>query len=296
MDFDGVTTAVITPHIGTGVDSPIDWESLRSLLELQRKAGIQNIVPCGTTGESPTLSKEEHMRVVSTAIEVFGGEHVIAGAGSNSTHHALELSKGVKDLGAGATLQVTPYYNKPSQEGLFRHFGTIAEKVDLPMILYNIPGRCSREIAPETIARLAKEYSNIVGVKEATGNPEFWRKTRDLCGKDFIILSGDDNKTYALMKDYGARGVISVASNIIPERMVRFVQFGLDGDWVAMEKENNALESLFETLFIDTNPIPVKQFAFELRLIKHIGYRLPMCETSAANIQKIRDCIRKYSL
>ncbi|MEM3373368.1 MAG: 4-hydroxy-tetrahydrodipicolinate synthase [Candidatus Anstonellales archaeon] len=295
MDFRGVTTALITPFLGNGIDPEIDWESYKNLLEFQKKNKVNFVLPNGTTGESPTINFKEYKKLISIALEVFGS-NVIAGAGSNSTLHALELAKEAKDLGAIATLQVTPYYNKPSQEGLFRHFGTIAEKVDLPMILYNIPGRTSKEIQPETIARLQREYSNIIAVKEATGNPEFWKKTRELCGKDFIILSGDDNKTFTLMKDYSALGVISVASNIIPERMVKFIELGLEKNFERMEKENNALDKLFQTLFIDTNPIPVKQFAFEMRIISHLGYRLPLCETSKDNVEKIRECIRLYSL
>ncbi|MCX8167002.1 MAG: 4-hydroxy-tetrahydrodipicolinate synthase [Candidatus Micrarchaeota archaeon] len=295
MELKGVTTALITPFEGNGVDPEIDWDSYRNLLRFQKDNGINFVLPNGTTGESPTITFEEYKKLISIALEEFGN-NVIAGAGSNSTAHALELAREAKDLGAVATLQVTPYYNKPSQEGLFRHFSTIAEKVDLPMILYNIPGRTSREILPETISRLHKEHSNIVAVKEATGNPDFWKRTRELCGKNLIILSGDDNKTYTLMKDYGALGVISVASNIIPKRMVKFIDLGLNNDFDSMSRENNALDKLFQTLFIDTNPIPVKQFAFEMRIIKKLGYRLPMCETSKENVQKIRECIMLYSL
>ena len=296
MEFKGVYTAIITPFKENGIKSEVDWESYGNLLELQKKAGVSGIVPCGTTGESPTLDPQEHDKVIAKAIEIFGGDRVIAGTGSNATHEAVSMSKHAMDAGAKATLQVCPYYNKPNQEGLFRHFGAVAEKVDIDHIVYNIPGRTGREIAPETIARLKDEYSNIKGVKEATGSDATCRKTRELCGKDFVILSGDDNRTCWMMKETGAKGVISVASNIIPGRMARFIGYGLEGDFPAMEKENNSLEELFKTMFIDTNPIPAKHFAFEMRLAKNLGFRLPMCETSHANLEKIRDCIRKYSL
>ncbi len=296
MRFSGVYTAIITPFISTDVKSDIDWYSYEKLLELQKSSGVSGIVPCGTTGESPTLDHAEHNEVIERTINFLGGEMVIAGTGSNSTHEAVEMSRHAMDCGAAATLQVCPYYNKPNQEGLFRHFSKIAEKVEIPHILYNIPGRTGREILPETMARLKTECSNIIGVKEASGNPEVWRKIVELCGTDFIILSGDDNKTFTLMKDYAAKGVISVASNIIPNRMKRFVDLGLEGDFSTMEREHNSLENLFETLFIDTNPIPVKHFAFELRLIKNLGFRLPLYETSKQNIEKIRRCIMRYSL
>ncbi|MEM3399531.1 MAG: 4-hydroxy-tetrahydrodipicolinate synthase [Candidatus Micrarchaeia archaeon] len=294
VELKGVYTAIITPFKGTGVRSRIDWDALARLVDFQNEGGVAGIVPCGTTGESPTLSHEEHNKVIEEVIERAKGQ-VIAGTGSNCTWEAIAMSKHAADAGATATLQVCPYYNKPSQEGLFRHFGAIAEAVDIPHVLYNIPGRTSRLIEPETIARLMNEYSNIIGVKEATGNEEVWKKTRQLCGDKFIILSGDDNKTYTLMRNYGCLGVISVASNIAPRMMVDFIKLGLDGNWPAMEAENARLSKLFEVLFIDTNPIPVKEAAKMMGLCGS-GMRLPMCETSKENREKIRSVISEYGL
>lgn len=294
MNFEGCFTAIVTPFNGTGSKPPIDWEAYESLLEFQDSNGIDGIVACGTTGESPTLSHAEHCRVIEKTVE-YSKSIVIAGTGSNSTWEAIELTKEAADVGAHASLQVCPYYNKPSQEGLFRHFGAIAETADLPMILYNIPGRTSREIAPETMARLAEEYSNIVGVKEATGKPEVWKEIREKCGNDFIILSGNDGDTYELMRNYGAKGVVSVASNIIPAEMVAFTRLGLEKKFDEMERENNRLKELFDVMFIDTNPIPVKEVMNRMGL-RVGGFRLPMCETSSSKREKLFEVVKKYNL
>ncbi|NOZ58782.1 MAG: 4-hydroxy-tetrahydrodipicolinate synthase [Euryarchaeota archaeon] len=292
--FEGCFTAIVTPFRGNGLKPELDEDAFTRLVELQNEAGVAGIVAVGTTGESPVLSHEEHRRVVELTVE-HARCAVIAGTGSNCTWEALELSRHAGDVGAAATLQVCPYYNKPSQEGLFRHFSTIAECVDIPHILYNIPGRSALEIAPETMARLREEHSNIVGVKEASGNPETWRKIRELCGEDFLILSGNDGDTFALMRDFSAKGVISVASNIIPKRMQRFVELGLRGEFAAMEREHLALRELFDVLFIDTNPIPIKE-AMSLAGMPAGGFRLPLCETSEEKRERIREVIRRLGI
>lgn len=294
MKFEGCFTAIVTPFKGTGCKPPIDWDAYKRLLESQDRHGIDGIVACGTTGESPTLSHAEHCRVIEKTVE-HSKALVIAGTGSNSTWEAVELTKEAANVGAHASLQVCPYYNKPSQEGLFRHFATIADAADLPMILYNIPGRTSREIAPETMARLAEEYSSVIGVKEATGKPAVWREIRERCGKDFLILSGNDGDTYELMRGYGARGVVSVASNIIPAEMVAFTRLGLEGRFEEMKKESSRLSELFDVMFIDTNPIPVKEAMNRLG-IKVGGYRLPMCRTSTERREELFKVLDKYGL
>ena len=285
MIFEGCFTAIVTPFTGTGTRVPVDWRGYKKLVEFQNDNGIDGIVACGTTGESPTLSHKEHNKVIERTIED-SSCIVIAGTGSNSTWEAIEMTEHAADVGADASLQVTPYYNKPSQEGLFKHFGAIAEAVDLPMILYNVPGRTSKEIAPETMARLSKEYSNIVAVKEATGIEESWIGIREACGSDFQIISGNDADTFPLMKKYKGNGVISVASNVIPKRVTEFVKLGLGKDFIGMEAEHNALNEFFDVLFIDTNPVPVKEALNKIGLPGG-GYRFPLCETTAENKQKI---------
>lgn len=292
--FEGTITAIITPFVATGIKNDIDYESLRALVELQNKY-VNGIVPCGTTGESPTLDHSEHNRVIEFVIEN-SKVPVIAGTGSNCTYEAIEMSRHAVDAGAAATLQVCPYYNKPNQEGMFRHFGTIAGQVDAPQILYNIPGRAGKAIEAKTMARLAREYSNIIGVKEATGKPESWKQIREECGANFIILSGNDEDTFSMMRDYGGRGVISVASNIIPERIRKFTDYGLAGRFEEMGRENDALANLFKGMFVDTNPIPVKHAAHLMGLTQSLGFRLPICETSRENIEKIREMLRSYRL
>lgn len=294
MNFAGCFTAIVTPFKGTGYKTPVDWEAYEELLEYQDKHGIDGIVACGTTGESPTLSHVEHCKVIDRTVERSKAV-VIAGTGSNSTWEAIEMTKDASEVGAHASLQVCPYYNKPSQEGLYRHFAAIAESVDMPIILYNIPGRTSREIAPATMARLAEEYSNMIGVKEATGNPKVWREIREKCGEEFLILSGNDSDTYELMKSYDAKGVVSVASNIIPREMTAFTRLGLEKRFGEMEKEHSRLTELFDAMFIDTNPIPVKE-ALNYLGLGGGGFRLPMCEISPENKKKLLGILEKYGL
>lgn len=292
MRIEGCFTAIVTPFKGTGTKTPVDWEAYKELLEFQDENKIAGIVACGTTGESPTLSHEEHSRVIEATVENSRGI-VIAGTGSNSTWEAVKMSEDAEEAGAHASLQVCPYYNKPNQEGLFWHFGAVAEAVDIPIILYNIPGRTGREIAPQTMARLAAEYSNIVGVKEASGSEKVWKEIREACSRKFLILSGNDSDTYALMKNYGAGGVVSVASNVFPKLMAKFTELGLRGNFPEMEKENSRLKPLFDVLFIDTNPIPVKE-AMNMLGLKAGGFRLPMCETGEENRKRLREVLENY--
>ncbi|MEE8168817.1 MAG: 4-hydroxy-tetrahydrodipicolinate synthase [Candidatus Hydrothermarchaeales archaeon] len=287
--LEGCFTAIVTPFSGSGVKAPVDWDAFSKLLSFQKEGGVTGIVACGTTGESPTLAHEEHNRVIALTAEEFDGI-TIAGTGSNSTWEAVELTKHAQDVGSDATLQVCPYYNKPNQEGLYRHFAAVAEAVDIPVILYNVPGRTSREIAPETMARLSEEYSNVVGVKEASGKEENWKGIREKCGEDFLILAGNDGDTYRLMKDYGAKGVVSVASNVIPRQISDLVAFGLNGRFEEMEKEVNHLDEFFKALFIDTNPIPVKE-AMNLRGINAGNYRLPLCELSMDKRDRLKEVL-----
>jgi 4-hydroxy-tetrahydrodipicolinate synthase len=294
MDFKGCFTAIVTPYKDTGTRTPVDWDAYKKLVKFQDENGIDGIVACGTTGESPTLSHEEHNKVIEVTVED-SRSVVIAGTGSNCTWEAVEMTKHAEYVGADASLQVAPYYNKPSQEGLFKHFGAIAEAVDIPIILYNVPGRTSKEIAPETMARLAEEYSNVIGVKEASGKEDSWKKIRELCGKDFLILSGNDGDTFRLMKDYAAKGVVSVASNVIPRRMVEFTKLGLGNNFLEMEKEDAKLKEFFDILFIDSNPIPVKE-AMNMLKLPAGGYRLPLCRTSEENRGKIKLVLKKLGI
>ena len=225
--FKGAITAIVTPF---AEDGEFDEASMRGLVDFQVENKIEGIVPCGTTGESPTLEHEEHKKVVQTVIDAANGKtKVIAGAGSNSTKHAVELTKLAADLGADATLHVSPYYNKPTQEGLFRHFSEIAKAADIPVVVYNIKGRTAINIETATLARLAKEHSNIAAVKEASGDINQMQDVLNTLPKEFDVLSGDDKMTFPLMK-IGGKGVISVASNIIPAEVRELTEYALKGE------------------------------------------------------------------
>lgn len=294
MRFEGCFTAIVTPFTSTGPRPPVDWKGYKRLVEFQNENGVAGIVACGTTGESPTLSHKEHDKVIEATIENSSCV-VIAGTGSNCTWEAVEMTEHAADIGADASLQVTPYYNKPNQEGLFRHFGAIAEAADIPMILYNVPSRTSKEIEPGTMARLADEYSNIVGVKEASGREEVWKGIREVCSSEFQIISGNDSDTLPLMKDYKAGSVISVASNVIPNRITEFVKLGLDGNFSEMVGENEALNEFFDVLFVDSNPIPVKE-ALNILGLPGGGYRFPLCETGAENKKMISNVLKSLGV
>lgn len=288
--FSGTFTAIVTPF----KDGLVDVDALKKLIRFGIDGGVTGFIPCGTTGESPTLTHEEHNRVVEITVkEVAGQVKVIAGTGSNSTSEAVSLTRHAKLVGADAALMVSPYYNKPTQEGLYQHFKTVAEAVDIPIVLYNIQGRTSVNIDNHTVQRLSR-VPNIVAVKEASGSILQMSEVIRLCGPDFDVLSGDDQMTFPLMA-LGGKGVISVVSNIVPDRMSAMVRDMLAGE---TEKARTAHFDLFElcqAMFVETNPIPVKA---ALGLMGKIvpEYRLPLCPPSEANLEKLKTVLEKYDL
>jgi 4-hydroxy-tetrahydrodipicolinate synthase len=288
--FSGAFTAIVTPFKAGSVDEAAYKELIRFNIE----GGVSGIVPCGTTGESPTLSHEEHKRVIEIAVkEVAGQVKVIAGTGSNSTEEAIELTRHAKSIGADAALMVSPYYNKPTQEGLYRHFSKVAEAVDMPVILYNIQGRTAVNIENSTVARLS-EVPNIVGVKEASGNILQMSEVIRLCGSDFDVLSGDDQMTFPLMA-LGGKGVISVVTNIVPEKMSALVSNMLAGKIDEARAQHFAIFELCQAMFVETNPVPVKA-ALALMGKIEMEYRLPLCEPSAASLEKLKGVLQRYGL
>ncbi len=286
--FKGAYTAIVTPFAHSG---GVDYAKLDDLVEFQIANGIDGIVPVGTTGESPTLDFKEHNKVIEAVISRCAGRvKVIAGTGANSTAEALELTQYAKDAGADGSLQVTPYYNKPSQEGLYRHFMSVAE-IGLPIVLYNIPGRSGTEIAVDTVARLAK-HPEIVALKEAGGSVN--RVSQVLAKCDICIVSGDDSLTLPMMA-VGAKGVISVASNVAPKPVADMVHAALGGDWAAALNLHRKYFGLFTDLFIDTNPIPVKAALAMMGRIEE-EYRLPLCPMSDALKARLADCLKGLGL
>lgn len=280
--FKGTHTALVTPFR----NDDFDETSFRQLIDAQVAAGVDGIVPVGTTGESPTLTHEEHTAVIRTAIEAAAGRcKVIAGTGSNSTHEAVSLTREAEKLGADGCLLVAPYYNKPSQEGLYQHYRAIAEASSLPIVLYSIPGRCGIEIGVETIARLAADCPTVVAVKEAGGTVERVSALRSALPESFVILSGDDSLTLPFLS-VGAEGVISVASNLIPAQVVRLVKAWTDGNAAEALKLHLGFYQLFKDLFIEPNPVPVK-FALFLQGKMSPEVRLPLCGMSEANQRRL---------
>jgi len=275
--FSGSMTALVTPFR----DGEFDERAYRGLIEFQIDAGTDALVPCGTTGESATLSHEEHDRVVETCIAAAAGRvPVIAGAGSNSTSEALRLTRHAKEAGADAALLITPYYNKPTQEGLYRHFRAVAESVDIPIILYNVPARTGVNMTADTVARLA-ELKNIVGVKEASGNLGQVCEILRLTPKKFCVLSGDDALCFPMLA-LGAKGVISVASNVAPKEMADLYDAFVLGEISRAREIHFRLWPLFNVLFIETNPIPVKTAAAMMGMADE-EFRLPLCPMSDGN-------------
>jgi len=280
--FRGSFTALVTPFRG----GEVDVEALEGLVEFQIAGGVSGLVPCGTTGETPAMSEEEDCLVISTVVRVANGRvPVIAGTGSNSTGMAIKYTKMAEEVGADGSLQVVPYYNKPTQEGLYRHFAAIAEATSLPLVLYNIPGRTGLTMSAETTARLA-EIPNVVGTKEATHSMDMASDVRKLCGEEFAILSGDDSLTLPLMA-LGGSGVISVASNVAPGAVSRMVSALLDGDFESGRELHYELLPLFRALFLETNPIPVKTAASILGLCSD-EMRLPLVPMSDGNLEELR--------
>ena len=283
MELKGLYTAIVTPF----TNGRVDYAKFEELIEMQIAGGADGIVPVGTTGESPTLSMEEHSQVIRAAVKAARGRCVImAGSGANSTEEAILLTKAAKDDGADCSLQVTPYYNKPSQEGLYRHFSTIADTCDLPIVLYNVPGRTGIPIAVDTIARLSKN-TNVIGVKEAGGSVERVSEILNVC--DTQVMSGDDSLAVPMMS-VGATGVISVASNVIPADMAKMIHSCLKGDFATALTYHRKYFKLFKHLFIESNPIPVKAAMAMMELIQE-EYRLPLCPMSDANREILRNTL-----
>lgn len=289
--FRGTFTALVTPFR----QGALDEKAYEQLIEWQIESGISGLVPVGTTGESPTLSHEEHRRVIEVAVRTTRGRcPVIAGTGSNSTEEAIGLTQEAEKIGADAALVVAPYYNKPSQEGLFRHFKAIAEATKIPIVLYSIPGRCGIEIGLETVRRLAAACPNIVALKESSGSVERVNALRAALPEEFDILSGDDYITLAFLAA-GARGVISVASNLVPREMVQMVHEFADDHVATAQKMHAQLYPLFRDLFIEPNPVPIKTaLSWVGRIVPDV--RLPLCEMSAANSDLLLATLRRLNL
>lgn len=289
--FKGSITAIVTPFKNDRVDEG----KLKELIEFQIKNGASGIVPCGTTGESATLSFEEHEKVIAVTIEqVKKRVPVIAGTGSNSTKEAIELTQGAQKAGADASLQVSPYYNRPTQKGLYEHFRAVAQSVKIPVILYNIASRTGVNIEPETIARLANDCKNIVGVKEASANLEQMSRIKALCPEDFELISGDDSLTLPVL-GIGGIGVISVVANIAPRDVSDMVAAFGRGDIKGAQALHYKLLPLIKAMFIETNPIPVKT-AMGLLGMCEPGLRLPLCAISPDNLEKLKKALRDYGL
>ena len=288
MNFAGVYTALVTPFR----NGEVDYEALKKLVELQIAAKVSGIVPVGTTGESPNLSPEEQLKVIETVVEVSAGRcQVIAGTGANSTQEAVYLTAEAKAIGADASLQVTPYYNKPTQEGLYRHFSTVADKVGLPIVLYNVPGRSGVPIAETTVARLAKNPV-IRAVKEAAGSVDRVSTILDLC--DITVLSGDDSLTLPMIA-VGAKGIISVTSNIVPGEMSAMVKAALAGDFAKALEYHRKYYPFFRDQFIETNPIPIKAAMAMVGLMAE-EYRLPLCELSPEHREKLAATMKRCGM
>ena len=289
--FQGSIVALVTPFRNGNVDEP----KLRELVEFHVSHGTDGIVPCGTTGESPTLSHDEHKRVVEIVIDAARGRiPVIAGTGSNSTAEAIDLTSHARQAGATGALVVNPYYNRPTQEGLYRHFRAVAEAVDIPIIVYNIVSRTAVNVETDTLARLATDCPNIVGVKEASGSLDQMTQVILACGPDFSVLSGDDNLTLPLMS-VGGRGVISVVANVVPRDTAEITHAALGGDWKLARDLHLRLFPLCRAMFIETNPIPVKEAMAMLGMIEP-EFRLPMCRMSDANRQRLKTTLDRYGL
>ncbi|MBN1649174.1 MAG: 4-hydroxy-tetrahydrodipicolinate synthase [Spirochaetales bacterium] len=282
MKLKGAYTALITPF---KKDGSVDEKALRELVRFQIKSGINGLVPMGTTGESPTLSTESHIRVIEIVVEETDHKvPVIAGTGSNSTQEAVEMTLLAMECGASASLQVAPYYNKPTQEGLYRHFMEIADQADIPHILYNIPGRSGISISVDTVVKLSK-HPNIVAVKEASGDLGRVLETANRTGDDFVILSGDDNLILPICCS-GGSGVISVASNLFPVQVTELVRLCNENKLAEARVLNNRLFPFFKALFIETNPIPIKYAMAAQKMIEEV-YRLPLCEMTDQHKQEM---------
>ena len=290
--FKGSLVALITPF----KDGEIDRQSLKRLIDFHIENGTDAIVVAGTTGESATLTFTEHEDLIKMAIDMAEGRiPIIAGTGANATHEAIELTKSAEKYGADGSLQIVPYYNKPTQEGIYQHFKAIAEETNIPLILYNIPSRTGVDMLPETFARLYGDFPNIIGIKEATGKVDRVSEMINLTNEEVIILSGDDSLTLPMMS-VGAKGVISVANNIIPKEMSQMCKLALEGKFNEALQIHNKYWKLFKTLFIETNPIPVKTAAYMLGLIDDLEFRLPLYYMKDENKILLENVLKEYKL
>ena len=289
--FQGSFVALVTPFR----EGRVDEAKLRELVEFHVSHGTDGIIPCGTTGESPTLSHDEHKRVVEIVVETAGRRlPVIAGTGSNSTAEAIDLTRHAERAGAAGVLVVNPYYNKPTQEGLYRHFRAVAEAVALPILLYNIQSRTAINVETATLARLVRDCRNIAGVKEASGSLDQMSQVIAACGPNFSVLSGDDNITLALLA-IGGHGVVSVIANIVPRETADMVHAALEGDFKRARELHYRLFPLARAAFLETNPIPIKE-AMAMAGMLEPEFRLPMCRMSDANRETLRSILRQYAL
>ena len=286
--FTGTYTAIVTPFRG----GQLDEDALERLIKFQIKGGVDGIVPVGTTGESPTVNSEEHIKIVALSVKFAAGKiKVLAGTGSNATSEAIHLTQEAEKAGADGSLQVAPYYNKPTQEGLYQHFKAIAKATKLPIILYSVPGRCGIEIAVETVKRLAADCKNIIGIKESGGSCDRVSQLRAATGSKFEILCGDDSMTLPFMS-VGANGVISVASNVIPKEVAQMVKFFERGDAKRAQALHTRYYPLFKDLFIETNPTPVKAALAMMKLIEE-EYRLPLVPMNPKNWDVLRTTLKR---
>ncbi len=290
-DLKGSLVAIVTPF----KEGKVDEEGFRELIRWHLKEKTHGLVVVGTTGESATLSKEEKARVFEIALEEAKGKvPVVLGTGTNNTAASIELTQMAKEMGADAVLMVTPYYNKPTQEGLFRHYEAVAKAVKIPIILYNVPGRTSVSLAPETVARLSK-IKNIVAIKEATGCMKQATEIFRLCGNKFRVFSGDDFTAYSLMA-LGGHGVISVAANIVPREMAQLMNACLKGQWEKARKLHFKLYPLFKAMFLETNPVPAKTALWLMGRIESPEVRLPLAPMNEANLEKLKAILADYKL
>ncbi|MCI6988244.1 MAG: 4-hydroxy-tetrahydrodipicolinate synthase [Campylobacter sp.] len=288
----GAMTAIITPF----KDGKVDENSYAKLIKRQIANGIDAVVPVGTTGESATLTHDEHRVCIEIAVDVCKNTNtkVLAGAGSNATHEAVGLAKFAELHGADGILSVTPYYNKPSQQGLYLHYKEIASSVDIPVLLYNVPGRCGCEIKAETIIKLFNDCENIYGVKEASGSID---KCVDLLAHEprLIVISGEDAINYPILSN-GGKGVISVTANLLPDYISKLTHLAIDNEFLKAKEINDKLYNINKILFCESNPIPIKAAMFVAGLIDSLEYRLPLCEPSKENLNKIEAVMKQYDI
>lgn len=288
----GATTALITPF----KNGQLDEAMYAKLIKRQIDNGIDAICPVGTTGESATLSHDEHKRCIEIAVEVAKGTaaKVLAGAGSNATHEAIDIAKHAQEAGVDAIFSVSPYYNKPSQEGLYQHYKAIATAVEIPVMLYNVPGRTGVDIAADTVIRLFDDVENIYGIKEATGSIE---RTIELLSRrpDLKVFSGDDAIDYAILANGGA-GITSVTSNLLPDLKAKLVHAAMQGDLKKSKEINDALYPINKVLFCESNPIPIKAAMYIAGLLETLEYRLPLVEPSSANMKLIEESMKNYNI